>query len=130
MINCSTSLICKTSKSAHTTPLVALLFDLNWLPFSNRILYKTALTCFHTVSGTAPPYLSELFHLSYSPFRSSLSPGYSDLPCSEDGKEDPKGEILSKNVGPVLWNSLSVRTPLHFFQAEHPPLLFCILICL
>ena len=73
VVNCSARLICKTSKSAHTTPLVALLFDLNRLPFSSRIMYKTALTCFHTVSGTAPPYLSELLHLSYSPFRSLRS---------------------------------------------------------
>ena len=48
---------------AHITPL---LFDLHWLPISNRIQYKIALDCFNIVYGTAPQYLSELLHL-YSP---------------------------------------------------------------
>ena len=69
VINCSARLIYKASKSAHITPL---LFDLHWLPISNRIQYKTALTCFHIITGTAPPYLSEFLHL-YSPSRSLRS---------------------------------------------------------
>ena len=59
-INCSARLIYKVSKSAHITTL---LFDLHWLPISSRIQYKIALICFHIVSGTAPPYLSESLHL-------------------------------------------------------------------
>ena len=56
-INCSARLICKAPKSA-------LLYGLHWLPISSRSQYKIALICFHIVSGTAPPYLSELLHLS------------------------------------------------------------------
>ena len=79
VINCSTRLIFKVPKSAHITPF---LYDLHWLPISSRIQYKIALICFHIVSGTAPPYLSELLHLC-SPSRCpSLSRGYSHLPCS------------------------------------------------
>ena len=63
VINCSARLIYNAPKSAHIT---SLLFDLHWLPINSRIQYKIALTCFHIVSGTAPPYLSELLHL-YSP---------------------------------------------------------------
>ena len=70
VINCSARLICKAPKSAHVTPL---LYDLHWLAVSSRIQYKTALICFHIVSGTAPPYLSELRHL-YSP--SGTAPPY------------------------------------------------------
>ena len=70
VINCSARLICKAPKSAHVTPL---LYDLHWLPISSRIQYKIALICFHIVSGTAPPYLSELLHL-YSP--SGTAPPY------------------------------------------------------
>ena len=69
VINCSARLIYKASKSAHITPL---LFDLHWLPISSRIQYKIVLTCFHIVSGTASPYLSELLH-SCSPSRSLRS---------------------------------------------------------
>ena len=52
--------IFKVPKSAHITPF---LHDLHWLPISSRIQYKIAIICFHIVSGTAPPYLSELLHL-------------------------------------------------------------------
>ena len=68
VINCSARLIFKVPKSAHITPF---LYDLHWLPISSQIQYKIALICFHIVSGTAPPYLSELLHL-YSPSRSLL----------------------------------------------------------
>ena len=60
VINCSARLIFKVPKSAHITPF---LYYLHWLPISSRIQYKMALICFHIVSGTAPPYLSELLHL-------------------------------------------------------------------
>ena len=63
--NCSARLTFKVPKSAYITPF---LYDLHWLPVSSRIQYKIALICFHIVSCTAPPYLSELLHL-YSPFR-------------------------------------------------------------
>ena len=60
VINCSARLIFKVSKSAHITPFV---YDIHWLPISSRIQCKVALVCFHIVSGTGPPYLSELLHL-------------------------------------------------------------------
>ena len=69
VINCSARLIYKASESAHITPLF---FDFHWLPISSRIQYKIALTCFHIISGTAPPFLSELLHV-YSPSRSLRS---------------------------------------------------------
>ena len=74
VINCSARLIYKNPKSAHIT---SLLFDLHWLPISSRIKYKIALTYFHIVSGTAPPYIStlslvQLLHTSLSCFISIL----------------------------------------------------------
>ena len=69
VINCSARLIYKASKSAHITHLH---FDLHWLLISSRIQYKIALACFHIISGTAPPFLSELLHV-YSPSRSLRS---------------------------------------------------------
>ena len=123
VINCSARLICKTSKSAYTTPLVA---------FNSRILYKTALTCFHTVSGTAPPYLFELLHLSYSPFRSLRSALDTRIFRVPRMGGRTLRERSSQKTSDLFSGTpfLSVRTPLHFFQAKHPPLLFCILICL
>ena len=106
VINCSARLIYKASKSAHIT---SLLFDLHWLPTSSWIQYKIALTCFHFVSGSAPPYLSELLHL-YSPssFRSASDTRISRVPgvCMRT-----LGERFFQYIGPVIWNSLpfSVR---------------------
>ena len=110
VINCSAGLICKAPSTAYITLLV---FDHHWLPISSRIQYKIALICFHLVSGTAPPYLSELFHL-YSLSLSLRSA--SDIPCSSGGQEDPGGQILSMHRT-VIWNSLplSARRRLHFF---------------
>ena len=105
-ISCPARLIYKAKKSAHITPL---LFDLHWLPTSSWIQYKIALTCFHIVSGSAPPYLSELLHL-YSPssFRSASDTRISRVPgvCRRT-----LGERFFQYIGPVIWNSLpfSVR---------------------
>ena len=63
VISCSARLIFKVPKSASITPFFLSFYDLHWLPISSRIQYKIALICFHIVSGTAPPYLSELIHL-------------------------------------------------------------------
>ena len=43
-------------QSSKLCPHAPSLFDLHWLPFSSRIRYKTALTCFHVVFGTARLY--------------------------------------------------------------------------
>ena len=91
VINCSARLIFKVPKSVHIIPF---LYDLHWLPISSRIQYKIALICFHIVSGTASPYLCEILHL-YSPSRSLRSASDTRIPCSWDGQEDPRGEILS-----------------------------------
>ena len=61
VINCSARFTFKVPKSAHFTPF---LYDLHWLPISSRIQYKIALICFHIVSGTSPPFISELLHLN------------------------------------------------------------------
>ena len=118
VINCSAHLIYKAPKSAHITPL---LFDLHWLPFSSQIQYKIALTCFHIVSDTALPCLSELLHL-YSPshsLRSASDTGIFRVPrvCRRT-----LGERSFRYIGPVIWNSLpfSVRhaTSLSSFKSK------------
>ena len=95
------------SKSAHITPF---LYDLHWLPISRWIQYKTALICFHIVSGTAPPYLTELHHL-YSPSRSLRSSADTRIFRIPRMGRRTLGERSCQYIGPVLWNSLpfSVR---------------------
>ena len=128
VINCSARLICRASKSAHIT---SLLFDLHWLPISSRIQYKIALACFHIISGTAPPYLSELLHLFSFSF-SLFSLRYSDFPCPQGVQEDFCGEILSvyRTCHLELSSFLCQTCVTLLFQVktENPPLLFCLLI--
>ena len=102
VINRSARLIFKVPKSVHITPF---LYDLYWLPISSRIQYKIAFICFHIVSGTAPPYLSELLHL-YSPSRSLRSASDTRIfRVSRMGRRTLR-ERSFQYIGPVLWNSL------------------------
>ena len=107
VIKCSARLIFKVPKSAHVTPF---LYDLHWLPISSRIQYKIALICFHTVSGTAPPYLTELLHL-YSPSRSLRSAADTRIFRVPRMGRRTLGERSFQCIGSVIWNSLplSVR---------------------
>ena len=119
--NCSACLIYKAPKSAHITPL---LFDLHWLLISSWIQYKIALTSFHTVSDTAPPYLPELLHL-YSASRSLCS--VSDVEMFRVPR------VCKRTLGERSFLSSFLCQACHvtLFQvkSENPPLLFCLLIC-
>ena len=107
VINCSARLVYKAPKSAQMTPL---LFDLHWLSINSWIQYKTALTCSHIVSGTAPLYLSELLHL-YSPSRSLRSAADTRIFRVPRVCRRTLWERSFQYIGPVIWNSLpfSVR---------------------
>ena len=102
VINSSARHIFRVPKSAHITPF---LYDLHWLPISSRVQYKIAVICFHFVSGTAPPYLSELLHLC-SPSRCLRSAA--DTRIFRVSRMDRRtlGERSFQCIGPVLWNSL------------------------
>ena len=102
VINCSARLIYKASKSAHITRLF---FDLHSLPISSRIQYKTALTCFHIISGTAPSYLSELLPL-YSPSRCRCSASDTRIFRVPRVCRRTLGERSFQYIGPVVWKSL------------------------
>ena len=67
VINCSARLICKILYLP-----TSLLYEIHLPPISSQIQCKIFLICFHVVSGTGPPYLSELLH-PYSPSRSLRS---------------------------------------------------------
>ena len=108
VISYSARLIFKVLKATHITPF---LYDLHWLPISSRIQYKIALICFHIVSGTAPPDLSELLHL-YSPSRSLRSAADTRIfRVPRMGRMTPGGEILS-----IHWTS-ALELPSSLCQA-------------
>ena len=114
----------KASKSAHITPL---LFDLHWLSISSQIQFKIALICFHIISGTASPYLSELLHL-YSPSRSLRPASNTRIFRVPRVCRRTLGERSFQYIWPVIWNSLpfSVRhaTSLSSFKSKPKTNLF------
>ena len=67
--NCSATLIFKTSKRTHASPL---LNKLHRLPVTQRTEYKVSSMCFDLVWKTASPSLSDQLHL-YIPTRSLRS---------------------------------------------------------
>ena len=81
---------------------------------STRIQYKIALICFHVVSGTTPPYLSELLHL-YSPSRSLRSDSDTRIFRVPRMGRRTLGERSFQYTGPVLWNSLPLSIFTLFF---------------
>ena len=44
---------------------IPLLQQLHWLPISERIKYKTAFTCYYSITDSAPSHLSELLQLPF-----------------------------------------------------------------
>ena len=63
--NAAARLIFKAKKSDHIKPILQ---SLHWLPIRARIQYKICTTCFNTITGSRPQYLSELLH-PYTPSR-------------------------------------------------------------
>ena len=63
--NAAAWLVCKAKKSDHIHPILE---TLHWLPVTHRIEYKISTSCFNSVSGTAPQYLSDLLQ-PYTPAR-------------------------------------------------------------
>ena len=96
-----------TSKAHKPAHITASLYDLDWVPISNRIQYKIVLICFHIASCKASPYLSELLHLcSPRSFRSAADTRMFRVP--RVGRRT-LGERSFQYIGPVIWNSLQVK---------------------
>ena len=102
VVNFSACLICKAPKSAHITPL---LYDLYWLPIRSRIQCKIALICFHIVSGTVPPFLSELLHVWCASLSLQSASDTRIFRVPRMGKRT-LWERSFQYVGPLIWNSL------------------------
>ena len=109
------------SKFLNLPTSLLFLDDLHWLQISSQIQYKLAVIYFHTVSGTAPPYLSELLHLC-SPSLSLCSAVDTRIFGIPRMGRRTLGKISFQYIGPVLWNSLpiSIRrsSSLSYFKSK------------
>ena len=88
-------------KRSHSSPL---LDELHWLPVHQRIIYKTALIMYKTVSNISPYYLSKSLDLS-EPKRKGL--------CSQHNLNIPrtfkKAGDQAFSVAGRVWNSLPIQ---------------------
>ena len=80
-----------------------LLRELHWLPVEKRILYKTALLTFKTLSSQQPAYLSSLL-VPYVPLRSlrSSSGNFLVVPRATTAFQSRSFSVAA----PKLWNAL------------------------
>ena len=100
--NSAASLIFRAPFRQPTTPL---LYQLHWLPVSERIKYKIGCICFHVVNGTAPSYISEIL-----PRKQTLPSlrSANDTRLLEAGayKRKRQGYRALSFYGPFFWNEL------------------------
>ena len=62
-IECLSTVLCRlsfTSEMPMSHLCHSILETLHWLPVTHRIQYKISTVCFNSISGTAPPHLSDL----------------------------------------------------------------------
>ena len=102
--NTAARLILRAPRHQNCTPL-QLLQQLHWLPFSERIKYKTACMCYNAITGSTPSYLSELLHL-YSPSRSLRSSSDTRMLKTKRFNRKTHGFRTFSHFGPHIWNNL------------------------
>jgi len=107
MADCMVSEVCR---SEHITPILE---DLHWLPVSQRVIFKTALTVWKCVHGVAPAYLSDLCvpttAISGRQHLRSAVTGTLLVPCARTATEQRSFRVN----GPATWNRLprALRSP-------------------
>ena len=121
--NSAARMITLTSKYEHITPI---LYDLHWLPITQRIKFKILITVFKCLHGKAPSYLSELISV-YVPGRTLRSKPLTLNTLSTNNKKY-YGPTAFSVAAPQLWNALpsSLRSITEFssFKSQLKTILF------
>src|SRR5277367_42917 len=103
----------------HRASIDPLLRQLHWLPIAKRIMYKTALITFKTLSAQQPTYLSSLL-VPYNPPRTlrSSTLHFLTVPRVSTALQSRAFSISA----PHLWNSLpiSLRSLANFSSVTSP----------
>ena len=111
--NAAARLITRSRKCDHITPI---LFDLHWLPVSERIKFKSLLLTFKALHQQSPTYIQDPI-TRYLPSRSLRSSSTHSLnPVSFNLKKC--GSRAFSVSAPELWNKL----PHHIRSCENPSL--------
>ena len=104
--NTAARLITGTKRREHITPV---LFNLHWLPVTERIKFKLLLLVFKALNDQAPPYIAELIK-PYRPNRNLRSDNQGLVATTKTSSSYQFNAFSS--AGPRLWNSLplNIRT--------------------
>ena len=113
MQNAAARLITRSRKCDHITPI---LFDLHWLPVSERIKFKILLLTFKALHEQSPTYIQDLI-TRYLPSTLSLNPVSFNLKTY--------GSRAFAVSAPKLWNKLPddirLRENLSLFKQNLKP---------
>ena len=91
-----------SKKSDHIHPILQ---TLHWLPVTHHIQYKISTTCFNSISGTAPQYLSSLLQ-PCTPARQLRSAFDTRIFVNPRVNTKTFGERSFSYAGPSVWNNL------------------------
>ena len=107
--NSAARLVTRTKRSDHISPV---LYNLHWLPVSERIKFKILLITYKIINDLAPSYLQCLV-TRYTPARNlrSTNQGLLSVPKSASATY---GDRAFSVAAPRLWNQL----PLHIKNSE------------
>jgi len=100
--NTAARLVTLTNKRAH---IKHVLYNLHWLPVTERIKYKILTLTYKSLHGSAPAYISNLLSVN-KPTRSLRSNTAIQLTQPIDVKTKTYGERSFYYAAPKLWNTL------------------------
>ena len=104
VLNSAARLVCRAPRYCRITPLM---YELHWLPVSQRITFKILLFVFKAIHGFAPTYLRELVSIKRSGnynLRSSLDGLLLATPTYRS--RVTLGDRSFQVAAPALWNVL------------------------
>ena len=99
--NTAARIVARVKKRDHITPI---LYNLHWLPITQRIKYKILLITYKCLHGQAPIYLSEL--IDYSKQRRTLRSSNKALLTIPRISTSSYGDRAFSVAAPKLWNDI------------------------
>ena len=100
--NMAARVVKRVRKYDHITPVM---YDLHWLPISQRIYFKILIVTFNIIHGLAPKYLEELVQLR-THSRCLRSMGNHYILCTPRFNTKSYGYRRFSVAAPTLWNKL------------------------
>ena len=101
--NIAARIVTRSRVTEHITPV---LFQLHWLPVSQRIVFKILILTYKCIHSLGPSYLSSMVNL-YVPTRNLRSADQFKL-CHSRSRTKKYGDRAFSIAAPFLWNNLPI----------------------